>query len=205
MTPQQAVTQYVEKTKAWASSQQKGANQKAIMAFLKREQPVSEQSIEDTLPEYWIGYNYAVKQEQSILPHTQRGLFPRRLFDLRTPNQTQEELQYIRNTFKSVTLPVWSDLIATITRACNRQNYKYKIEADESIEMDMEDYLNKGIPEFGSIFFWFQSMLPAINQRSANGVIAVMPSLPVTLASASGKCIILRARFSFLSISVTKN
>jgi hypothetical protein len=174
------IGEFVGKTKTWSEDRTRNLSPlKALMGLFGGE--VNTTTIPNQLPEYWVGYNYAVQQMQSIEPHTRRALFPERLFNLRTPNQTQEELEYIRSTFKSVTLPVWNDFISTISRGANRSNYALKIEGDENLVSDFEEYLAYYLPKYTSYYDFLQSYLIPLKQKDANGVIAVMPyELPTT-------------------------
>jgi len=170
------IGEFVARTKTWSEDRTKNGNTTALAALSKLYGgEVNSNTIPNQLPEYWVGYNYAVQQMQAIEPHTRRALFPERLFNLRTPNQTNEELEYIRSTFKSVTLPIWNDFISTLSRGANRNNYTVKIEGDEALVSDINDYLKYYLPYYNSYYDWLQSYLIPLKQKDANGVIAVMP------------------------------
>lgn len=179
------IGEFVGKTKTWSEDRTRNGYASALKALTGLFE-VNTTTIPNQLPEYWIGYNYAVQQMQSIEPHTRRALFPERLFNLRTPNQTNEELEYIRSTFKSVTLPVWNDFISTISRGANRSNYALKIQGDERLVNDMQDYLSYYLPKYTSYYDWLQSYLIPLKQKDANGVIATMPYELVTVEDDEG-------------------
>jgi len=178
------VDRYVEHTKDWAQAQaqkQYGGMIKSLNALFPSSDAVNTNTIPNQLPEYWVGYNYVVQQMQSIEPHTTRALFPERLFNLRTPNQTTEELEYIKQTFKSVTLPVWQDFISTLSRGANRSNYSLRFEGDEAKVKDFEDYLEYYLPIYNSFYNWILQYEIPLAQKDANGYIAVMPyEIPTT-------------------------
>ena len=170
------IGEFVARTKSWSEDRTKNGNTTALAALTKLYGgEVNSNTIPNQLPEYWVGYNYAVQQMQAIEPHTRRALFPERLFNLRTPNQTNEELEYIRSTFKSVTLPIWNDFISTLSRGANRNNYTVKIDGDEALVNDINEYLKYYLPYYSSYYDWLQSYLIPLKQKDANGVIAVMP------------------------------
>jgi hypothetical protein len=175
------IGEFIGKTKTWSEDRTRNGYASALKALTGLFE-VNTTTIPNQLPEYWIGYNYAVQQMQSIEPHTRRALFPERLFNLRTPNQTLEELEYIRSTFKSVTLPVWNDFISTISRGANRSNYAVRIDAEERLKADFEDYLSYYFPNYTSYWDWVQSYLIPLKQKDSNGVMATMPhELPTTI------------------------
>lgn len=187
------VERYIAQTKDWAQEQAQKQYRGMIGSlnalFPPAEATVNANTIPNQLPEYWVGYNYAVQQMQSIEPHTRRALFPERLFNLRTPNQTPEELEYIKSTFKSVTLPVWQDFISTLSRGANRTNYSIRFEGDEKQVQEFKEYLEYYIPIYGSYYNWIQQYLIPLMQKDANGVIATMPYKIKTVTNDAGEAV----------------
>ena len=68
-------------------------------------------------PEFWPGYNEAVKERDELSVHIEYGVFPEHLIHARSPNQTDKEYEYVKANFKQVTLPNYTDYENTIRRA----------------------------------------------------------------------------------------
>lgn len=125
-------------------------------------------------PEYYAGYHLCCDYAEHIRDHSTVGRFPEKLFAERSPNQTEKEAKYIRQIYKQVTLPVFVDYLSTITRGDNPNNVNIVYEKDES-ESSLQQYLEKGIKDYGSLEVWRKTVLPATKTIDANGIICVKP------------------------------
>lgn len=129
------------------------------------------------IPEYSERYVMAVKFQEAIEYHSEYGEFPEKLFIKRSPNQTQEELNYIRENYKQVTLPVFQDFIATIGRAFNDNNWAidYNSENDKNFPGEtFKEYVDD-LPMFGSLENWLKNILPTLKMKDSNGFIVIKP------------------------------
>lgn len=119
-------------------------------------------------PEFYEGYNILVREHENILIHSERGKFPFRLFKKRSPNQQDEEFNYIKDNYKQVTLPVFIDYINTIKRAFTDGNWDIRINDD-----DIKNYLFSELPKYNSIEKFMKEILPVIKTKDPNGCIAI--------------------------------
>lgn len=144
-------------------------------------------------PEYWEGYNYSVQQYDAIAPHVRSDVYPSHLFAVRAPNETKQQSDYIRANYKPITLPVFEDFKATISRAFADQNWsvEYKNEVDERFGEDtFERYINNQISVFGSLELFVKAMLPTLKLSDPNGIIAIYPEHIPTMEDEQGQQVI---------------
>lgn len=131
---------------------------------------------EPKMPEYYPIYPLMVEFMDTIKIHAVKGVFPDKLFKKRSPNQSAEELQYIRENYKQVTLPVFMDLMSTISRAFNDNNWSISYGEDHEAFKDKSfQYYVEHLPIYGSLENWLKFMLPSIKMIDANGIIAIKP------------------------------
>ncbi len=129
-------------------------------------------------PEFWPGYNEAVRERDELAVHIEYGVFPDHLFKERSPNQTDKEYEYVKANFKQVTLPAYVDYENTIRRALHESNWRLDF-TDEGA--DFSYYVHNEIGELGALTAWAQYVLPKIKTLDPMGVICTMPkSLPIT-------------------------
>lgn len=128
------------------------------------------------LPEYWDGYAKAVAHKEAVELHFRVPAFPvkdklvQRLFLNKAPNQTDEELLWMKANFKAITASFAVDYVNTISRPLNPQNWSWSFESDEAME-----YIENQIPIYGGLDYFFQNIFPKIKTIDPNGVIATMP------------------------------
>jgi hypothetical protein len=136
------------------------------------------------LPEYYNGYNRLVEDMEKIRIHSEKGVFPSSLFESRSPNQTDEEFNYIQENYKQTTLPVFIDYISSITRPFHRSNWSisYAEDAPQFEDLTLQEYLERGIKDYGSLEAFIMHVLPTLKTKDAEGVIAVKPAfIPVVI------------------------
>ncbi len=143
-------------------------------------------------PDYYSTYGLAVELAECNRYHAEKGVFPARLFSAKSPYQTPEELNYIKDNYKQVTLPIAVDFVNTISRAFNEGNYsiKYKQDKPKYEKNTLQDYLETGINTYGSLENFFKFMFPTIKTIDANGVIAVKPLYIPTVENEQGEKVI---------------
>ncbi len=130
----------------------------------------------EELPEYYPGYNFKVEEHQSILVHTERAIFPEKLFTDPAPNQTDEEFEYYKNNYKNTTRPVFMDYVSVTSRPFHDSNWSINYNDDEAFKEYAED-----MPVHGSLKNFMKFVLPAIKGKDAEGVVATKPfRIPTT-------------------------
>ena len=128
------------------------------------------------IPEYWDGYRKAVAQIEAISLHFKVPAFPekdelvQRLFMKKAPNQTDEELAWMKANFKAITAPFAVDYINTISRPLNPQNWSWSFKSEES-----KDYIEYDVPVYGGIDYFFENIFPTLKTKDPNGLLATMP------------------------------
>ncbi len=129
-------------------------------------------------PEFWGGYNTAVKQRDELRVHIESDVFPDHLFVARAPNQTEDEYKYARANFKQTTLPEYSDFENTILRALHESNWSLtpgEAAGDVEDEGSFTHYVSKRIDNFGGLSDYFKHIIPKIKTLDPMGVICVLP------------------------------
>lgn len=121
-------------------------------------------------PEFWPGYNQAVKERDELAVHIEYGVFPEHLIRSRSPNQTDAEFQYVKDNFKQVTLPNSIDFLNTISRADSNWRIEYRDE-----DSDIQTYLTDRIGELGDFTLWANDLLPKMKILDPMGIICTMP------------------------------
>ena len=123
--------------------------------------------------------NYLTKVElmERIKYHAELGMFPEKIFVAKAPRQTAEELNYIRENYKQVTLPVYLDYLSTIQRIFHDTNYNIAYAKEETIEGEagFQEYVETDLPLYGSLESYIKFIVPHIKSVDANGIIAVRP------------------------------
>ena len=127
------------------------------------------------LPKYNSIYADAVKQRDRIRVHADPDHFPTLLFSKRSPNQTDEQFDYVKENYQCTTNPVWIDYQSVIGRSFIDTNWNiiYKEEPKEA--QDFETYTTEELPIYESVENFVTQVLPSIKGMDANGVIAVRP------------------------------
>ena len=131
--------------------------------------------------EPWPGYRSAQVERQRIMPHVSEGAFPEHLFTARAPNQTEEELKWMRDNFEHTTLPVYLDLENTVGRGLHETNWSLTI-GDDAIEA----HVNRGVREWGALFAFVKAALLKRKIADPMGVVAFLPKSLETVQDAEG-------------------
>jgi hypothetical protein len=121
--------------------------------------------------ELWAGQDYAIKQMEAIQPHAEITAFPEKLYTNRAPNQSADELKWMRENYKAVTLPVFMDYINTISRALADNNWALSYN-DENLKEYAE---SSNATQLGSFESFFRTIIPTIKSKDPNGIIAMQP------------------------------
>ena len=131
------------------------------------------------LPEFWPGYNKAVRDREELRVHIEQGVFPEHLIRSRSPNQTDAEYNYVKENFKQVTLPHYVDYENMVRRALHESNWQMNYNPSKTPE-GLIEYLDTEIAGTFSLAQWASNILIKIKTLDPMGVIAVVPeSLPL--------------------------
>lgn len=132
-------------------------------------------------PEYYEGYNKAVEQYESIQVHSKVGTFPAKLLGQRSPNMTEEEFVYVKNNYRSWTVPQFIDFSNSVKRMFSAGSYSIiypdQSESKEQYrdENSMRTYVEKGIKKFGSIENYMKFLYTDLRLTDVNGCIVMRP------------------------------
>lgn len=128
-------------------------------------------------PDYWPGYALCVDWLEQIRIHAQKGVFPERLFAVASPNATDLERNYMWQNYQQDTLNVFKDYVDTNARAFHDANWNIEFSQDQDqYKVDgLQQYLEKELPVFGSIYTFAFEFLPPLKFMDAMGIVAVMP------------------------------
>jgi len=106
--------------------------------------------------------------------HATKGIFPEKLFHHRSPTQTQQEYDYIKNNYKQYTLPVFVDFVNTVGRIFADNNWSIEYPKEKEGD-DFKTYTETKIPVFGSVENYVKFVLLPNKLIDANGFVAVRP------------------------------
>lgn len=144
-------------------------------------------------PVYYPTYPIVTDYAERIAVHAEVGKFPDKLFAKRSPNQEDKEFQYVKENYKQVTLPVFVDYISTITRPFHDANWNIDYIEDDAKYKDepFQEYVGKGIKNYGSVENFVKFIISHRKAVDANGVIVIKPhTLFVTEGENEGELII---------------
>lgn len=145
------------------------------------------------IPEYYKGYVDRLYDYNRIKVHAEPGFFPSEIFEKRSPNQQQQELDYIEATYEQNTISVFIDFINTVSRIFHDSNWSlnYNVDKDQYINagLTFKDYVEKEIDGYGSLETFIKEMLPTVKLRDSEGVIAVRPKHIETVQDDEGNLI----------------
>lgn len=146
-----------------------------IIAVSKRTANSRHKKIEGVHPLY----KDACDMAEHISYHAVKGEYPEKLFENRSPNQTEREADYIRKNYKQYTLPEFMDYINTITRPFGDGNWNIIYRDEEKIFVDAEktfqQYVEHELPIYGSLEEFIKSVLPTLKSIDANGYLGIRP------------------------------
>jgi hypothetical protein len=125
------------------------------------------------MEELWPGQKYAIEQLEAIQPHAEITAFPEKLYTKRAPNQSPDELKWMRENYKAVTLPVFMDYVNTTSRALADNNWALDYNSNDPLKEYAESAQATAV---GSVESYFKTIIPAIKGKDANGIIAIQPN-----------------------------
>lgn len=149
--------------------------------------------VRDKIPDYYPGYADRVYDYNRIKVHSDPGYFPSELFEKRSPNQTQKELDYIEQTYEQNTISVFIDFVNTVSRIFHDSNWSIKYNTDKDAYINagltLQKYVESDIDGYGSLETFIKEMLPTVKLRDAEGVITVRPRRVEVMRTQEGEFI----------------
>ena len=122
--------------------------------------------------DYYPGYCIAKEWKERILVHSESLGFPENLFRHRSPNMDRKEFEYIKNNFKRVTLPVFTDYLSTIGRATIDSNWSITYQEDDADIKESGLTLQEYLDDIELENYW-KEIIPSLKTKDANGIIAI--------------------------------
>ena len=127
-----------------------------------------------------ISYQYdkALDMYERIKVHA-TDKFPERLFREKAPNETQQEFEYRKKTYRSNTRKDWTKALNVVNRIWNEQNYSLSFKDTAVIYGDntMDRYILEDYPIGGSLLSYFKNIVTKSKSNDPNGVLVVKPDL----------------------------
>lgn len=121
----------------------------------------------------------ASKMAERISIHSENGKFPEDLFIKRAPNQTQEEFDYIKANYKTITYPIWGKFTSMLNRIWNDNNWSINWN-ETARNAGAEDYINFEIPRVESVESYFKNIVTYKKEKDPNAVLVIKPyDLPI--------------------------
>lgn len=147
--------------------------------------------------DYFPGYTDYCNWREAITNHTVYGKVPYKLLQVKAPNQSDQELDYVIANYKQITLPVGFEFLSTIGRGLHDSNWSIQYEEDKaeyiSAKMTFKQYLEQDIastPLRMSYDDWIKFVLPAVKINDSMGVIAFKPFRPEKLVLVDGEMVV---------------
>lgn len=126
----------------------------------------------------WKYYDDTHKQiselEEQVSYHADFGKFPDDLFKEACPNQTPEEFEYNKKTYRQKTKAAWDKAVAATFRIWNPQNYSI-FYGDEK----QKEYFTYLYPIYGDFEEWYKDNVHPDKLSDPNAVVAVYPQIPM--------------------------
>lgn len=124
-------------------------------------------------PEFYYGYKKTVEELMDNTVHS-RARFPDELFENIAPNQSEDELEYIKQTYECVTRDVFLAMSNTVKRSLPNGQIEWvkSNESNNEIVDDVRRYLKEGIPKYRSLDE-FSQILVDVKLEDANAVVSV--------------------------------
>jgi len=139
------------------------------------------------VPDYYEGYQAAVKQVNRIANHSEVDKYPAELFKHRAPNQNAEESEYIENNYKNTTHPVFMDYLSVTSRGLNDHNWSIEFSDTSAEEQDYKHYITTQIDVFKSVERYVKDLVPTLRANDANGVMTFDLKQPKTVVKDDGE------------------
>lgn len=128
-------------------------------------------------PNFYPGYNAAMRDYMDIKVHSERSYFPERLFREKSPNISEVEYNYLQANYKNTTVPIFLDFVNSVARAFSKGNWA--LTYNEPKATFKNDSFENYVSEEKEYIEWFKNVLPTIKLKDANGVLGVLPKYQI--------------------------
>lgn len=124
-------------------------------------------------------YKLAVKYKNRILIHSDADYFPEQLYTDRAPNQTNDELEYVKRNHKAITYPVFDRYQTAVSRIWNDTNWSISSwgEVDKRFgeENGPQKYFEENYPLFGALEYYYKTIVTDLKSKDPNALIVHRP------------------------------
>ena len=140
---------------------------------------IAQKAKKGVIPDYYPTYKLAVQNWKAIMVHANRDIFPEEVFSKRAPNQTEEASKWLRNNYKNVTQPFYSDFKDTIKQTFQESNWSIEYSDDDDVylasENGFQEYVEESLNKYVSLEGFVRDLLPDLKIQDAMGLICVKP------------------------------
>lgn len=128
-------------------------------------------------PEFHPYYLQSVEDAARVGVHIDKDIIPVQLFKKAAPNETEQELEYRKETYKAVTVPSMHRALNSTYRGFNNNNWSEKYPETPAAFSDepIKDYFTKDYPGFGSLINYFKQVFTSKKIWHPNGVFVCYP------------------------------
>lgn len=165
-----------------------------ILTLVKNKASVYKGLKKDEKPSFGPLYDKSIKYKQRVEAHSDPDCFPADLYKKRAPNQTDDEFEYVKNNHKAITYPVWDRFQTAISRIWNDANWSVsswgEIDTKYKEEESSQVYFEQKYPVFGSLEYFYKSIVTELKSKDPNGIIVHKPyEIPIK-TNADGEVIL---------------
>ena len=140
-----------------------------LSAMARDKEPIPGQKI-TSRPQYYAAYDILCDEYIQARNHAY-GIFPSKLIANNKPLQTQDEFDYIRNTYQPITKDTFIEFSNTVKRSLMNGKIVFK-SPDNQLSEDYEKYLKEDLKEYQS-FKLFALAMTDEKLIDANGITGV--------------------------------
>jgi len=162
----------------------------ALTPYQLKKQMKKKSETDESYPDYYPGYRIAADWLTQIRVHSEKGYFPKWLFENNSPNMTEKEREYVRKNYRQYTLEVFKDYVDTMGRAYTRGNYsiEWPAEAEQYVtgSITSKQYFTTDLPKFESLETYVFEYQAPLKIMDAMGVNVVLPGDIPTIETENG-------------------
>lgn len=144
-------------------------------AVIKQYLDIVIKQIRNKKTEFYPTYEMRKELRESVEIHAVKGMFPEKLFRLRSPNETDEEIKYRRDAYKQTTLPVFIDYLSVQQRAFSDSNWSVEYATDNDVYLKSGETFQSYVEKIKLEDFIFQLAVPN-KAIDANAVLCIKPN-----------------------------
>jgi hypothetical protein len=145
-----------------------------ILTLVSNKASVYKNLKKNEAPSFGPLYDQSVKYKRRVLVHSDPDFFPENLYKDRAPNQTFDELEYVKNNHKAITYPVFDRYQTVVGRTWNDANWSFnswgKIDSKFTEDQSPQKYFEEQYPVFGSLEYYFKTIVMDIKSKDPNAL-----------------------------------